>query len=636
MNEKAIPAMDECSQKHAGGQRQPSFSWRNYWLLVRVLLSSGSIADFWKAGEREKKFREQRSSENEVKKNKIGGNESDSNKQGQVNKKEAANRRQKKLPLQLKSARRELWQMLILIALFVIPLTVILFIMTTRIYRPFAAIGQVETLVFLLIFLMVVLGVIFSLPAIINSLYFGEDQNFLTALPVKPVELVAAKLSVVAFYEFILQSVLMAVILIALGYASLKIGGNQEGNWSFWVGAVVMELLLPIITLFLATIGALLLVRFTNFFSNQEKLHKYSGMISVSLVFIITFAFAAFGGMSETKIITFFESGQNAIINWLVIFFPYLQMLATGLVTGNIFAWLAGLLLVFVLGAIAFWLVQKFYIMATANLSEIQSSRRIVSWQQIARKSRVRAPATAYRRQEWLFVWRTPSFFNAAILINLLWPLIIWISLQGVNVSSVLDYFNWSNEVRIAILVLANLLFAFLIAGSNSIAATSISREGKNWFWLKSNPLTYTTQIWQKLLLAILVSLGGYSIFLIIVYPMLGLPILYFALTLALGFLAIVLTCSVGLIIDLWRPQFSFDETQNTIHQNYNNYLTMAVASFSALVVALVSIFLFQKNILNLSGLFVFWTLIIAGLSIWISSVVLHFGSRRLARIEGE
>lgn len=567
------------------------FSWRNYRCLTGFLLKSSSVMDF--LGTKKDKQRK-----------KVGGN------------------------------NHELWQMLILMTLFIVPLGAILFEMTTRIYQPFKAIGQVETLVFLLMILIVILGVIFSLPAIINSLYFGEERNFLIGLPVKPMELVAAKLSVVALYEFALQSILTAIILVALG---CSIGARSgKGEWGFWIGALAIEIILPMITLLLATIGGLLLVRFTNFFSNQEKLQKYSGVMSVTLIFIITFIFASLGGMNENNIVAFFELGQSWVINSLFVLFPYLKMLATGLITNNLFAWIAGLILIFVLSLITYFLIKKIYLTAMKNLSEAQSDRQILTEKKLTKKIKTHQATSAYRRRDWLFIWRTPSFFNATILINLLWPLIIWILLQGVKVESILNYFNWSDEANRAILILVNLTFAFLIAGSNSVAATAISREGKNWFWLKIIPLNYTRQIWQKLLLAILISLGGYSLFLGAVYPILGLPIMSLVLTLALGFLVIVLVCSLGVMIDLRRPKFFFDETQNAIHQNYNNYLTMTLASFLALVVALGSIFLFQKNIFDVNNLFIFWTLIIAGLAIMISSLAIHFGGRRLSIIEGE
>ena len=99
------------------------------------------------------------------------------------------------------------------------------------------------------------------------------------------------------------------------------------------------------------------------------------------------------------------------------------------------------------------------------------------------------SPAMTYLKKELKILTRTPSFFSNCILSNLLWPIIIILIylIQGQD-NIILEFVNhYKQQESLGLLVVFISIFAIsaLLTTANSIASSSISRDGKHASFIK-------------------------------------------------------------------------------------------------------------------------------------------------------
>ncbi len=264
------------------------------------------------------------------------------------------------------------------------------------------------------------------------------------------------------------------------------------------------------------------------------------------------------------------------------------------MVKNDLLGILGYVLLTGALVAVFYGAVRLYYLSGVMNLSEV-AARRKTTWQLHLRRTATQKTAGfSYWLKEMKLLWRTPSYFNNCLLINLVWPLLIWIVLRGTNIQYIFDYFKWSPEMQTAIIWAINLALAFLIAGSNSVAVTSVSREGKGYFVMKYLPLSFRKQLRAKLWSGITVGTAAGLVYLLLIYPLFHLTgWSIFAVALVI-WLANVLISALGLMIDLKQPQLVGDDEQGVVRQNYNIYLTLIIAALIAVGLIGLGIYFFQ------------------------------------------
>ena len=88
--------------------------------------------------------------------------------------------------------------------------------------------------------------------------YFSRDIENLLPLPLRPVEILAAKFTVTLLYEYLTEILFLAPILIAFGIKS-------HGGIFYYFNAAVIFLTLPIAPLVYASIISMIIMRFNQY-----------------------------------------------------------------------------------------------------------------------------------------------------------------------------------------------------------------------------------------------------------------------------------------------------------------------------------------------------------------------------------
>ncbi len=217
-------------------------------------------------------------------------------------------------------SRRFRW-LYVLLGVGFVPLMVALLWLVAKVitdaYTVFAAVGQTEMLLQLVVTFLLFFSIIFSLTLVLNSFYFSADVEFLLGLPLKPRTIVTSKLLVLLILESFFN-------LLVAGAAFWAFGQAASASGLYYLGAVIGTLTFSLTPLLISSIIMMILMSLTRWLRNKEFVSKYSGLVSVVLVLIVTFAFSLLGGLSDVQVEAFFEGTQNSI--WLKIFswlFPY-------------------------------------------------------------------------------------------------------------------------------------------------------------------------------------------------------------------------------------------------------------------------------------------------------------------------
>jgi ABC-2 type transport system permease protein len=111
---------------------------------------------------------------------------------------------------------------------------------------------------------------------------------------------------------------------------------------------------------------------------------------------------------------------------------------------------------------------------------------------------------------------------------------------------------------------------AMFLTATNAITATSLSREGKEFFISKYIPLAYKKQIQAKLLSGFIFSGLGSLLLLIAANIMVPLDLANNITILVVSLVAIIPIIETGLLIDILHPKLDWDNEQKAVKQNIN------------------------------------------------------------------
>jgi ABC-2 type transport system permease protein len=116
------------------------------------------------------------------------------------------------------------------------------------------------------------------------------------------------------------------------------------------------------------------------------------------------------------------------------------------------------------------------------------------------------------------------------------------------------------------------------LASTNAITATSLSREGKEFFISKYIPLSYQQQIKAKLMSGYLFGFIGAVLMLIAAIILIPMDAGIIGMTLAVSLTAIVPVLEIGLLIDIFQPKLDWDNEQKAVKQNLNVIWSMLIS----------------------------------------------------------
>ncbi len=428
--------------------------------------------------------------------------------------------------------------------------------------------------------LLCVFTFIFSFNVVLNELYFTGDIENLLPLPIRARQIVGAKVASIFYAESLVQLLVIFFSVVGFFFA-LRLPFKN-----FLLGILGM-ITLPIIPIIYCSIISLLIMSFTRLIKNKETIRK----VGLGFVLVILMLFVYFLGALQNfdleLYIEGFVNGDQTFLHVMRGIFPHINLFIDTLVTGSVSS-----LLLYILVNIGFILVllglaDVCYFKGVVGLSSKDTSSKKSS-SNILKNIKVEDPPSSYFKKEVRTLFRTPSYFLNCILINFIWPIFVYIicklKFPDLTLSELKSLVTSTDNNTLIIIFMFVIGVSILLPALNSIASSSFSREGKNFYFMKYIPMDYSSQVSVKLLVSFIIAFIGVNVFGLIFYLVIGLKVSTAFIFLVISFLAILFICSLGIIIDSINPKLVWDDELNALRENSNNFIVMGISIFVFIV----------------------------------------------------
>ncbi|MBO6016320.1 MAG: hypothetical protein J6P60_07050 [Lachnospiraceae bacterium] len=445
--------------------------------------------------------------------------------------------------------------------------------------------GDGNGIIFLLHFVSL-FAIIFGVGVIMNIFYFAGDIPHILPLPISPTVLIAAKFTTAYITEAAMEIVLLISVMIGFFLAA-------PGKFWTYAAALAGTFTLPIVPLCYGATLCVVLMGFMKGIRNKSTVRRLSSVINLTIVVVSVRGLGLLGNLDLERIVQQLRDGQVRFVGVLNVVFPtnywFGEMISRGLPI-----YMLWYVCFHVLVLAIFLLSAKFLYLRGLMAVGVEGDATGFLLKRHARYGKKnRKPWVSYLGKEMRVLLRTPPFFMNCIAVNLLWPglgyVIAVLQSGSVTFQRYLQLYREGNEAMQWIMTLLVLALSVLLTASNSIASSSITREGKHFYVMKYLPVSYETQLHVKALTSILVSGGFMLLYLLIAGYFIRIPwmeLLYFAVT---ALEQIVFLSYFGVLLDTVQPKLVWDDEVHALRANRNVFYNMAYA----MLIATISLFAF-------------------------------------------
>ncbi|GAA0735227.1 putative ABC transporter permease subunit [Clostridium oceanicum] len=459
------------------------------------------------------------------------------------------------------------------ISKLVLPLLGILFMIPvvnsiSKMYDVFANTNQQDVIINAGFSITIVVIFIFSIPYILTTFYFTKDIDVLLPLPFKSYEIVGAKFITVLIYQYLMALLFLVPSLGVYGYKS-------SSGIVYWITAIFLFLILPIIPLVLSSLFSMVVMRFTNLGKHKDTLRVVGGIFSI--VIFLGINLLRSNESSQGKTLELIALGNNSLVKTMNSVLPIAKWGTRSLVGNSINEAILSLFLV-VLASVLFIILfiiigQKLYLNSIIGSSESFSKREKLDDYYIGKNVSKSSKFKTYVLKEMRIVLRTPAFLLNCIVPGLIFPIFLLIGIY----TKLDSYFSketisaiFSNKEITGLVLTISFAGLLLLSSRTMIASTAISREGQNMFINKYIPISYRKQILAKILPdTIMNSISTLLILLILVF-IIKIPIMIAILIFIIGLLASIISSGLGMIKEINNPILNWDNEQKAVKQNKN------------------------------------------------------------------
>ena len=430
--------------------------------------------------------------------------------------------------------------------------------------------------------LLCVFTFIFSFNVILNELYFTGDIENLLPLPLKPREIVGAKIASIFCAESLVQ--LLVIFFSVIGFF-FALGLSFK---NFLLGILGM-ITLPMIPIIYCSIISLLIMSFTRFIKNKETIRKVGLVFVLAVLMLFVYFLGALQNFDLELYIEGFVNGDQTFLHVMRGILPHINLFIDILVTGSIRSLLLYILVNIGFIVVLLVLADVCYFKGVVGLSSKDTESKKSS-SNILNNIKVENPTNSYFKKEIFTLFRTSSYFLNCILINFIWPIFVYVicklKFPDLTLSKLKNLVTSTDNNTLIIIFMFVIGVSILLPALNSIASSSFSREGKNFYFMKYIPMDYSNQVYVKLLVSFIIAFIGVNVFSLIFYLVIGLKVSTAFIFLIISFLAILFICSLGIIIDSINPKLVWDDELNALRENSNNFIVMGISIFMFIILA--------------------------------------------------
>ena len=447
--------------------------------------------------------------------------------------------------------------------------------------------------------------IVFAVFSVVSVFYLSKDSEYLLPMPISAKDIMMSKFLVSLMNEYYILFMFILPCLVGVGV-------GIDAGLMYYLFAMIVFLLLPIIPSSIVALLILLITRFTGIVKNKD-LFMYISMFLI-LVFALGYNFVVQGFITidPENIGTTFGSLESELLPYFKMIFPFYNSASDALINFDNLNGIFSLITFIVFNLIALFIVylvgDKLYLKTLTTTSGSKNRKDVVKNIKIKRMSMV----TMLLKKEWLIIKRTPVFMLNIVIIVFLMPIIFITSFligytsgdEAVMFPSAEQVTNYLDNPMVYLIILAVGVFftSFSVA-----AATSISREGSNAWFMKAIPVSAFKQVNVKVLFASIIDLIGVLIVALVPIVVYEIPVLYALAVLVPIVIIVFLLNYFNIFLDLSNPKIKWSEESVAVKQNmgslFSILLTFAISAVFGVIAFVFYRYGIQINVLVLSGI---------------------------------
>ena len=416
---------------------------------------------------------------------------------------------------------------------------------------------------FLILFIAIsqLIFVIFGTSSVIKNLFRSGDNELMMRFPVSPGAVFASKISIFVLYQVIFTLALELPVFIIFGLTTLQ-------GWTYYALLPVVLVFLIAFPLAVANLLAIPVMRITARMKNMFTLSLLISVILVAAAFAIYMrVIQGVVNYMKEEAMGFFSKETLVIVAQVAKYIYPSNWFAYMLIgEWRVGASLLSLLVVAAFSVGAFFLNKKLYL--DTILRDIEGSGATFT---IVTRNHVRSPAWATFCREFLEIFRSSNYSFQYLCMAVSAPIMVYYCNR---LAASMGENTIGKVIVPALAMMVMMIFCAIIL---SFAASSVSREGDNFYLTKIAPVSYRTQILIKIALYLVVSTISILVTAVMVWVT-GQVSVGFAFGIAgIAFLVSIAVTCFAVRLDTTRPQFAVGGDGELSVGNVSTFITLFV-----------------------------------------------------------
>lgn len=482
-----------------------------------------------------------------------------------------------------------------LMAVSFAPLLYLYFSFLDILYQQASMLGQGHVVLGLATVISQIFVLVFGVYYLMSNFYFSQDLSILVPLPLRPGTVLTAKFITVIVSEWLTTASIAIPAIVIYGI-------RAQTGILFWLMSLVIFLVLPVIPIVIGAVFVIVLMRFTNLSRNKDLLRVLGIVVMLVIIFGSQYFLTQLPSGNEEEFFYKVLTDPDGLIYVVSKRFPPAlwaskAMAYAGTMNGLVnFVYFFGLTALSM--AVLYVLGERFFYAGLIGGSETARKKQVSARRVAVGVEREGTPLTALLQREFKLFFRNPIFLMTAFINILVVPIamILPIMFSG-ELNTLLDDLRglFQTDPKAGFIAsFAAGAFIICLTVLNSVAATSISREGKLFWISKMIPTDPKLQVLSKLLHSGLFTLLSTAVVVVIIIFLVPIPLTYLLLGVLLGFVGSIFANALGIMTDLLLPNLKWTDPQKAMKGNMNNlwmflFILLLIAAGGFLLAKLLS-----------------------------------------------
>ena len=402
---------------------------------------------------------------------------------------------------------------------------------------------------------------LFGISSVIKNLFRSGDNELMMRFPVSAGAVFAAKISIFVLYQVAFALLLELPVFIIFGLTTGQI-------WSYYVLLPVVLIFTIVLPLSIANLLAIPVMQISARTKNMFTLSLLVSVIMVAVGFAIYMALiqGVVDYMKEEAMSFFSRETMGIVADVAKYLYPSNWFAYMLIGEWRVGASLLSLLVVALFATGAIILNKKLYL--STILRDIEGNGATFTK---VTKNRVRSPSWSIFRREFLEIFRSSNYSFQYLCMAVAAPVMVY----SCNKLAASMGENTIGAVIVpALALMVMMIFCAIIL---SFAASSVSREGENFYLTKIAPVSYRMQVLIKIALYLAVSTASILVTTVMIWVT-GQVKVEFAFSAAgIAFLVSVAVTCFAVKLDVNRPQFSVGGDGELSVGNLSTFVTLFV-----------------------------------------------------------